>query len=170
MYDDPDADGHEDPFKVESPPQKYIEAVTGASFAIAVTLDLDFRFAGCDGVRVQIQLDGTLRSYKDITTKHAIERSPQQRTAGFGCVRCYCPQTKQYRKGDMTFGEVKIRETIDSNVAMDEIKDLGQLKILWQRIFFGRETVQEHYRHDIKTISEVSEKVLKGRAIENAIQ
>ena len=110
MYDDPDADGHEDPFNVESPPQKYIEAVTGASFAIAVTLELHFRFAGCDGVRVHIQLDGTHRSYKDITTKHAIERSPQQRTAGFGCVKCYCPQTKQYRKGDMTFGKVKMRE------------------------------------------------------------
>ena len=63
-----------------------------------------------------------------------------------------------------------VGETIDSNVAMDEIKDLGQLKILWQRIFFGKETVQEHYGHDTKTISEVSEKVLKGRAIENAIQ
>ncbi|KAL8897732.1 MAG: hypothetical protein Q9192_002433 [Flavoplaca navasiana] len=171
MYDDPDADGHEDPFNVASPPQKYIEAVTGASFAIAVTLEPDFRFAGCDGVRVSIHLDGTThRYYEDIGIKHAISRSPQRRTARFGTMYCYCPQTKQFQKGDLTFGQVKMRETIESSVAMDEIKGLGRLEISWQRIFFGKKTVEEIYRHDTKTISEVSEKVLKGRAIENAIQ
>lgn len=72
MYDDPDADGHEDPFNVSSPPQKYIEVVTGAQFSIVVTLDNNFSFAGCDALRVKVHYDAEPHGrYYDINRKTA---------------------------------------------------------------------------------------------------
>lgn len=112
MYDDPDRDGHEDPFSISSPPQKYVEAVTGAKFAILVTLEPSFQFAHkCDGVRVTFYLDGTSHGYQaTIKSKNAIGGSLNNRTLRFSSMRSYCPQTSQYQRGDLIFGELKMRE------------------------------------------------------------
>lgn len=111
MYDDPDADGHKDPFSLSSPPHKYIEAVTGAKFAVVVTLEPSFQFANCDGVRVRYYLDGGKLGYElTIESKRAIGGSLENRTLRFSSVRKYCPKTGQFQRGDLTFGELKIRK------------------------------------------------------------
>ena len=111
MYDDPDADGHEDPFSDVSPPQKYIEAVAGAKFSVALTLEPNFKFANCDGVRVQFIIDGNGRGYEGtIESKNAIGGSLGDRTILFRRVRKWCHQTGQFQFGDVTFGELKIRK------------------------------------------------------------
>ncbi len=108
MYDDPDADGHEDPFNLSSPPQKYIEVVTGAQFSIVVTLDNSFSFAGCDAVRVKAYYDAEPHGrYYDINRKNATGKG---RSTEISTISWYCSESKQLQKGKLTFGELKIRE------------------------------------------------------------
>ncbi|KAL8771325.1 MAG: hypothetical protein Q9209_003230 [Squamulea sp. 1 TL-2023] len=120
MYDDPDADGHEDPFSASSPPQKYIQAVTGAKFEVVVTLNQQFQFGNCDAVRVSIYPDNSRGQYADIKRKD------------------------------------------------EDIELLGKIRVTLQRIYWGKKTERDSVRD--KPISEVTEKVLKGKAIENAIK
>ncbi|KAI4282165.1 MAG: hypothetical protein L6R38_003145 [Xanthoria sp. 2 TBL-2021] len=140
MYDDPDRDGHEDPFSISSPPQKYVEAVTGAKFAILVTLEPSFQFAHkCDGVRVTFYLDGTSHGYQaTIKSKNAIGGSLNNRTLRFSSMRSYCPQTSQYQRGDLIFGELKMLETSDSTTSIRQSSTNGRKVNLHAR---GRDTI-----------------------------
>lgn len=61
-------------------------------------------------------------------------------------------------------------ERNESTTSVSEIKGLGQLQVCWQRIHFGKDTVREYTKDITESVSEVSEKVLKGKAIENAIK
>ncbi|KAL8791466.1 MAG: hypothetical protein Q9213_000083 [Squamulea squamosa] len=168
MYDNPDADGHEDPFSASSPPQKYIEAVTGAKFEVVVTLDPQFEFGNCDAVRVTIYPDNMNGLYADIKRKDEVERSLNCHSERFGSLRRYCADTHQWQRGDLTFGDLKIQETGDSNVSIKDIDQLGKIRVTWQRIYWGKKTERESNNN--KPISKVTEKVLKGKAIENAIK
>lgn len=104
MYDDPDATGHPDPLTR----QKYVEAVTEADFEINVTLDQNFYWAGCDAVRVCINLDGIMDLFLDI--KRQAHHSPysQRRKAALGTMRRYCSETRQWQLGTLSFGELSI--------------------------------------------------------------
>ena len=53
MYDDPDAAETD-----LSIPQHYVEAVTGATFSIRVTLTSKFQKGPCDAVRISVNYDG----------------------------------------------------------------------------------------------------------------
>lgn len=111
MYDDPDADGHEDPFNVSSPPQKYIEAIAGTKFAISANLDPNFRFSGCDAVRFNFFFDSSFRSTQiDLMPNDAGGRAADQRTVVVGSRIKFCTLSSQWQRGDMTFGELKIGE------------------------------------------------------------
>ncbi|KAL8674353.1 MAG: hypothetical protein Q9168_001213 [Polycauliona sp. 1 TL-2023] len=166
MYDDPDADGHEDPFSKSSHPQKYIEAVTGAKFSIVATLNPKFDFAYCDAVRVKAFYDtSNTYYYRDIKRRD----SAQIRSAYFTGMQTYCSETKQCHVGDLTFGELQMKDASDSAISLDQIKGLGNIRMSWQRICFGKEEVCSE-KVASKIISEVSEKVLKGKAIENTIK
>lgn len=111
MYDDPDADGHEDPFSVSSPPQKYIEAIAGTKFAISATLDPNFRFSGCDAVRFNFFFDSSFRSTQiDLMPNDAGGRAADQRTVVVGSRIKFCTLTSQWQRGDMAFGELKVGE------------------------------------------------------------
>ncbi|KAL8648283.1 MAG: hypothetical protein Q9226_006060 [Calogaya cf. arnoldii] len=171
MYDDPDADGHENPFSETSPPQKYIEAVTGAKFAVVLTLGPNFRFKKCDGVRVTYHLDGDEQEWQNtISSKDAIRGPFENRTLTFNCIRKYCHRTGQWQHGDLAFGELKIHERTDPVTSVNDVKGLGQIQIRWQRVHFGKETVHEYNKNGTEPVSEVSEKVLKGKAIDTAIK
>lgn len=60
-------------------------------------------------------------------------------------------------------------ETSESKVTLNDIKNLGRIQVVWQRIHWGPKTLQ-FVTKEPSAISEVSEKVLKGKAIENAIK
>ncbi|KAL8699240.1 MAG: hypothetical protein Q9224_001501 [Gallowayella concinna] len=135
MYDDPDASNDDDPFTQ----QKYIEAITGATFQIKVTLDRAFDFADCDAVRVMVQLDGDSRGwYLDIKPSGAF---------GGG------------------------QEASDSRVSLEQIKSLGSIRITYQRIYHGKiQQAPTGARYSTyEPVSEVSEKILKGKSIQCSI-
>ncbi|CAO1604100.1 hypothetical protein XANCAGTX0491_007666 [Xanthoria calcicola] len=170
MYDDPDADGHEDPFSVSSPPQKYIEAIAGTKFAISATLDPNFRFSGCDAVRFNFFFDSSFRSTQiDLMPNDAGGRAADQRTVVVGSRIKFCTLTSQWQRGDMAFGELKVEEASDGGLTLSQIEDLGRIQVVWQRIQWGKNTMRFN-TEEVKAISKVSEKVLKGKAVENSIK
>ncbi|KAL9030410.1 MAG: hypothetical protein Q9196_001467 [Gyalolechia fulgens] len=164
IYDDPDAPDNEDRFTR----QKYIEAVTGATFIIKVTLDRDFRFASSDAVRIMFTLDNMPRSYYEDVRRKDI-RSGEKRSVRLECMQKYCLRTHQWQRGHLSFGKLEIKETTDSAVSPNELKNLGRIRVSYQRIKYGQTRDQRSIYHDTERVSEVSEKVLKGKSIENTI-
>ncbi|KAL8941400.1 MAG: hypothetical protein Q9211_001841 [Gyalolechia sp. 1 TL-2023] len=165
IYDDPDAPDNEDRFTR----QKYIEAVTGATFIIKVTLDRDFRFASSDAVRIMFTLDNMPRSYYEDVRRRDI-RSGEKRSVRLECMQKYCLRTHQWQRGYLSFGKLEIKETTDSAVSPNELKNLGRIRVSYQRIKYGQTRDQRSIYHDTERVSEVSEKVLKGKSIENTIE
>ncbi|KAL8841563.1 MAG: hypothetical protein Q9176_003185 [Flavoplaca citrina] len=146
MYDDPDADGHEDPYSIISPPQKYIEAINGAKFAVGVTLEPDFDFAECDAVRAKFFCDTSSSFLQADLRRIDIERGTVgRRTRSINSIISFCPSTGQWQQADLTFGELKIREASESRITLNDIKDLGRIQVVWQRIKWGQKTIQLDY-------------------------
>ncbi len=112
MYDEPDADPPDEQNGVISLTPKYIEALTGAKFAVVVTLDPDFPFEYCDAVRVTVNYDDCHAYYRDIKRKDALGGSRVQRSTCFSTISTYCPVTGQRQIGDLTFGELTISGSI----------------------------------------------------------
>ena len=109
MYDEPDADPPDEQNGVISLTPKYIEALTGATFAVVVTLDPNFPFEDCDAVRVKVSFDDSPPYYGDIKRKDALGGSRVQR---FTSIRTYCHVTGRWYRGNLTFGELTISGSI----------------------------------------------------------
>ncbi|KAL8811215.1 MAG: hypothetical protein Q9223_001068 [Gallowayella weberi] len=162
MYDEPDASNDDEPFTQ----QKYIEAVAEATFEVKVTLDPNFDFAGCDAVRVKVGLDGDKGYYMDIqATADAFE-------VRLGTMRRWCPESGQWQRGSYSFGKLDIKEVSDSRVSREQISSLGSIRISYRRIYFGqtREARTEAQYSTYKRVSEVSEKMLKGKSIQYSMK
>lgn len=110
MYDDPDADGHEDPHSIISPPQKYIEAINGAKFAVGLTLEPTFDFANCDAVRVKFFFETSSFVQGDLRRIDAEGGAVDRRTRSVSSMVSFCSSTGQWQKADLTFGELKVGE------------------------------------------------------------
>lgn len=106
MYDDPDGNDAEDSFTKH----KYIEAVTGAAFEVKTTLNADFDFATCDAVRVTVSLDAGVGQYQDIKRKDGLVESGQNHSARLASMIRYSPNTGQWQRGSLTFGNLEISE------------------------------------------------------------
>lgn len=62
-----------------------------------------------------------------------------------------------------------IEEASDGGLTLSQIEDLGRIQVVWQRIQWGKNTMRFN-TEEVKAISKVSEKVLKGKAVENSIK
>ncbi|KAL9004113.1 MAG: hypothetical protein Q9188_003057 [Gyalolechia gomerana] len=165
IYDDPAVHDDEDPFTR----QKYIEAVTGATFTIKVTLDRKFDFASSDAVRISFTLDNiSLLYYNDIQPLHF--KSGLKRSAHLERMKSYCPHTHQWQQGDLSFGKLDIKETSNSAVSPDESKNLGRIRVSYRRIKYGKRRDFTPTSRGTERVSEVSEKILKGKSIDNTIE
>lgn len=99
MYNDPDIAENRDPQKC----RYYIEAVTGATFSVKISLTPEYEQGPCDAVRIKIQFDDNGAGfYRDIET-YSISRK-----AVFSSLSQYCHQTHQWRKGTLSFGKLEI--------------------------------------------------------------
>lgn len=77
-YDDPDASDHEDPYQR----QRYIEAVTGATFAVKMIITDQFDFCHIsrkDGIEVRFRIDGNDMGVKYYQTRAKIEERLEAR-------------------------------------------------------------------------------------------
>ncbi|KAK0512660.1 hypothetical protein JMJ35_004677 [Cladonia borealis] len=169
LYNDPDDEPSHNP-RVR---QRYIEAVTGATFEVKIRVDHRFSLFSLgknDAVQATVYYDST----------HGYSKSlPIDPLSGFGGgVSCtftriynFCPETRQWKSGATTFGALVTRETTTHVPSVADLEGLGMIAIALQRVHRVLRTGSPP--EIIKTpssVTEVSEKVLKGRAIANTIR
>ncbi|KAL8693643.1 MAG: hypothetical protein Q9218_001553 [Villophora microphyllina] len=184
IYDDPDADDLQDRFTR----QKYVEAVTGATFEVKVTLDPSFDLTGCDAVRMSVRFDNSGYNFiADIS--HEDARLGIRRDARRDSESRYNSKTGQWETAMFTFGKLDIselyhrataknylaygyseEESTESAISPEVLKGLGMIRISYRRIRYGRSYDNSaSYSRGHARVSEVSEKTLKGQSIENTI-
>lgn len=106
MYNDPDANDREDLFEQH----RYIEAITGATFKVKVTLDSGFEFGSCDAIRFLFSFDNTYRDYyQDITRQDFLAR--KYCYASIDSVCRYCDKSGEWQRGSLSFGKLEISKS-----------------------------------------------------------
>ena len=106
FYHDPD----EDPNSISPMTrQRYVEAVTDATFKVRIALTADFPLYCLeidDAVRVSIKYDGQRAWYTDLSTTEIVRARnrglPAEHT--FARISHYCNDSHQWTSGDTTFG------------------------------------------------------------------
>ena len=100
MYEDPDKEENAKPLTC----QHYIEAVTGAKFAVKVRLTDTFSVGHCDAVKFQMSFDGGPCWDFHIDLKSSV------RNVKFSYITEYCKKTGQWKDYDLSFGSLNIRK------------------------------------------------------------
>ena len=103
MYNDPDA-AETDLLT----PQHYVEAVTGATFSIRVTLTSKFQKGPCDAVRISVNYDGDSVCYIQDVLKQS--HHPLVRHAHFAEASRQDPLTGLWAKGKSSFARLETSE------------------------------------------------------------
>ena len=111
LYNDPDDEPSHDP-RVR---QRYVEAVTGATFEVRVCVDRRFNLFSLgrnDAVSATIYYDSTHKYAKNFLVDALLDDS---RVGGrvsrtFTHIHNFCPKTGQWKTGDTTFGALMTSE------------------------------------------------------------
>lgn len=190
FYDDPD----EEP--APRTRQLYVEAVTDAIFKVRVTLGKIFPLywlGANDAVRLTVNYDGQkLGWYNDFSKLVLLQCWSEGRSAKriFAATSRYCNETQQWISGDTSFGALTTSglsfvpslgslfliaytgDTVDSGPSVAEVKDLGKIRVSICRVHRTMRALPIHTQKDAieKPIVEVSEKMLKGKAITNTVR
>ena len=182
LYADPEAEERE---KTEVP-ALYVEAVTGATFEVHVTLEKDFVRGPCDAVRVGVRYDGEDRRH----TYHLLKGSMHHdRTAKFREIRSYNADLGRWQCGKTAFGQLNTSQcsssahsvgallTISTAEAVcgplpKELQGLGTISVKVKRIRYtgGYKAPHQPGKGLGNRIENVPEKALKGRAISHSVE
>ena len=113
LYDDPDAAENEDLYRK----LYYLEAKTGQTFAVNVTIAKEFGADECDGVRVQVRMDDNVTGWGRFIPKEKWTVSQGRYVARFHCIPQYCEKTQRWRTYEYTFGQLStsMGESFTSN-------------------------------------------------------
>jgi hypothetical protein len=162
----------------------YVEVVGDARFEVKVSFCPDFELFDADGVLVYPRLDGRSR------WNHFLDRQYLQshRSTTISKHPNYNATARQWQDEAISFRKLHLRkhrkhladnmltrlfavETIDMEGAPNTLQRLGQISVevkrVKQQLLSEPESVKEL---EEKTVTQVSEKLLKGKAIENAIK
>ncbi|KAL8641890.1 MAG: hypothetical protein Q9228_001364 [Teloschistes exilis] len=123
VYDDPDETTEEDSWET----QKYVEAVTGATFEIKVTLDRSFYWDKCDAVRMTIDFDGNASRYRDIDRIAVLVTKAEGSSAHFTGMLRYHPESDQWTSGKYSFGALDVTDNNGAKISTQLLKDLGRI-------------------------------------------
>lgn len=184
LYDDPDApDNHNSRER-----QRYIQATTGANFAIKVTLTKDFEFGESQATRVGIAFDGDPKPWYSMIKKKAWLFS-RSGTFHFSHLVTYCAASSSWKQSDFMFGGLDISndsflrlyrndadyvlsaESTNSRIQSAQLKGLGQIQLIIERT--NVEILRNPYpfsKKQLSRVAEVSEKTLKGSAISSTVR
>lgn len=108
LYDDPDDVSNNPRIR-----QHYIEAVTGASFEVKITLDESFKLYSLeydDAVRISVTYDNQKPNwYIDLTVRHlrSTWNSGKHAEYTFRHINKFNKASQQWKKGATTFGALK---------------------------------------------------------------
>ncbi|KAL8794893.1 MAG: hypothetical protein Q9195_002605 [Heterodermia aff. obscurata] len=158
MYDDPDVLDHSPDSHTQ-----YIEATTGAKFMVRVTVQDGFAWGDCHLVRITAFFDGDSGWVRDIRAQKAV--------AKFSTVSRWCQASSQWKSGTLGFGSLEMKEATDIVPDFSRLSDLGKIRITGQRFYYSvHQPPTTQTNHKDSRISEVSEKVLKGKAISHTVE
>ena len=191
LYPDPDEEPHKDLFKR----QCYVQATTGAIFSVKVVLKTDFPLCTLgpnDAVRITILYDNQNMSW---FTDHPTDefysflriRKPVEYLSK--SIPNFDFTSQQWKSGLTCFGKLEAsmsllvsdwqtltnrfetEESVDSKLTSSDLNNLGRIQITIQRVL--RETMKVPVpatKISLEPTVEVSEKLLKGKAITNTIR
>ncbi|MCJ1226737.1 hypothetical protein MMC12_003390 [Toensbergia leucococca] len=161
MYEDPDKEENAKPLTC----QHYIEAVTGAKFAVKVRLTDTFSVGHCDAVKFQMSFDGGPCWDFHIDLKSSV------RNVKFSYITEYCKKTGQWKDYDLSFGSLNIQETANSATQPAQTQNLRMIRVAVIRANKIIRQVPRSWSRLEKPqrISQVSEKTMKGKAIANTV-
>ncbi|KAI9830158.1 MAG: hypothetical protein M1819_005835 [Sarea resinae] len=159
-YEDPDMQGlHPDRER-----KKYIEAHTGAEFSIKLELLKGFKFGPGQAATIDYWFDGSNNSGDSLIIV------PEHQTMNFDSHTEYHNNDKTWRKCKYSFGSLNIAEESATETPPEVLRGLGTITVC---IIRGNIVPTFHsLPMDAPTFgpTEVSEKALKGKAIEYSIQ
>ncbi|CAF9915506.1 MAG: hypothetical protein ALECFALPRED_010231 [Alectoria fallacina] len=173
LHHDPD----DDPSNEPCTRQRYIEAVTGATFKVKVSVHKNFDLSTLeydDAVHIVIFYDGQKRGwYTDLTRATIVhERSkgkPAEHT--FSHVSNFCQETQQWKLGATSFGALDMKDTFDFHTSLSDVQNLGRIQVKVARVHrILRLTPIRATKGIQKPVTEVTEKILKGKAIANTVR
>jgi len=145
----------------------YVEVVDDARFTVQVSLNPDFEFYHADGVRIYLGLHGReawahylRRNSLEVLHSKTITTHPN-----------YNATTRQWQDEAFSFGKLRILESTHLEEAPNTLQRLGQISVEIKRVTRHLRSKPKPVKAlDEKTVTQVSEKLLKGKAIENAIR
>jgi len=114
LYHDPDTELNQGP----RTRQQYVEAITGATFKVKVTISKQFQLFNLrpdDAVRASINYDGQkLDWFRDFQVQELrqVWRSGQAQEHNFTAFRSLCDQTQQWQEGETSFGALDTSEVL----------------------------------------------------------
>lgn len=162
FYPDPDAADNED----TGGSVQYVEAVTGAKFKIRVTLDKNFRWGNCDFVKVTVWYDGDTLGWS-----HEIHNKGRTNFATFSSLTTWCPTLHQWKSGWLSFGALETKEQVDTKADLSRVASLGKIELRVTRVTCPPQRPDWNLDPGKpQPVPEVSEKMLKGKAITNTVQ
>lgn len=190
LHHDPD----DDPSNEPRTRQRYIEAVTGATFKVKVSVHKDFELPNLvsnGALHITIRYDGQEPAwYTDLTRALIVNEwskgKPAEHT--FSHVSNFCPETQQWKQGATSFGALDMskmhcfpsqvpgsncstEETVDSQTSLSDVQNLGRIQVKVARVHrILRSTPIQATKGKHKPVTEVTEKVLKGKAIANTVR
>ena len=189
LYDDPDAHEIED----DRTRQLYVEAITGATFSVKVTLTNKFDISALrptDAIRISLNLDGRCScgyhfSRADIESNRLRGQVTESTFAGhrqcdaktgqwtrsdfsFGALELSTLNTSIYRRNDLT---LITEEASIPTLSYDKFIELGEIRIKVRRIERKiRDVPKAPSTPTSSMVKEVDEKALKGRGLVNAVR
>ncbi|MCJ1306014.1 hypothetical protein MMC08_008832, partial [Hypocenomyce scalaris] len=164
-YDDPDEAPNGKPGVVK----KYIEAVTDATFMIGISLTRDFSFGKCDGIKASVVMHGRDVGMCFIPQKASYDMDRQPKMV-YTAPYEYCAASGKWRRCTWSFAKLNIQETADVETPSQEIKHLGIITVSLQRVYqVDCRPIPTRREKEHQWITEVPEKLLKGKAISNSI-
>ncbi|KAL9587585.1 MAG: hypothetical protein Q9212_000162 [Teloschistes hypoglaucus] len=163
IYDDPDGTTEEDSEEI----QKYVEAVTGATFEVKVTLDQSFYWDKCDAVRVSIDFDGNPGVYRDIDRNAVLVTKTEGSSARLVGMLRYHPESDQWTRGKYSFGALDVTDSNGAKLSPQELKDLGKFRVRYQRIYYGKVSSRSSKADKAARYSNVVDSVPSGPAAAN---
>jgi len=145
----------------------YVEAVDDARFTVKVTLSSDFELFEADGATVWLSLDGRKG------WGHHLSRTSLSylRSATFWTQPNYNATARQWQDEAFSFGKLRLVESTDTEDAPAGIQSLGQICVDVERV--TRRLLSNPIpvkAEEEKAVTQVSEKLLKGKAIGSAIK
>ncbi|MCJ1286542.1 hypothetical protein MMC26_005888 [Xylographa opegraphella] len=168
IYTDPAPDNS----AIQCERHAYVEAVTGVRFSVKVTLTDRFLMCDGDGVEVHLAYDGGEPRVVFCQQEYFF-LCHRNHSFDFGEYPQYDIQSQQWKHPEFIFQDLHLQDSTSTTPLLAEtVKKLGSIEVTVKRVKRDRRvfTCPENYTQQSGGLDQVSETLLKGKAISNTIK